>query len=122
MIEVENHTGCPVFLEEGHLLGTLEPIEIMPKPPNLCFLSHPNKSADVDRMNKLLKGLDIEETLEEANREKLYMLIEEFQDIFALDPSELGCTKLVQHVIDTGDHPPIRQDTTLNLFVLWNKT
>ena len=107
MIAVENHTGCPILLEEGHCLGTLEPIETMPTPPNLCFPSQPNRSADVDRKNELLRGLDIEETLEETHRKQLHMLIEEFQDIFALDPSELGCTKLVQHVIDTGDHPPI---------------
>ena len=75
IIAVENHTGCSIFLE-GHQLGTLEPIEIMPTPPNLCFLSQPSRSADVDRKNELLRGLNIEETLEETHRKKLYMLIE----------------------------------------------
>ena len=37
MIALENHTVCPIFLEEGHLLGTLEPIEIMPTPPTCVF-------------------------------------------------------------------------------------
>ena len=40
----------------------------------------------MDHKNELLKGLEIEETLEEAQWRKLDMLIEEFQDIFALDP------------------------------------
>ena len=30
-------------------------------------------------------------------------------DVFALDNSKLGCTSLVQHSIDTGDNPPIKQ-------------
>ena len=36
----------------------------------------------------------------------------EWADVFALDPSELGSTKLVTHsidTIDTGDSPPIKQ-------------
>lgn len=28
---------------------------------------------------------------------------------FTLDDSELGCTDVVHHVIDIGDHPPIKQ-------------
>ena len=40
---------------------------------------------------------------------QLRKLLEEYSDVFALDDSELGCTNLVQHVIDTGDHPPIKQ-------------
>ena len=35
----------------------------------------------------------------------------EWADVFALDPSELGSTKLVTHSIDTGDSPPIKQST-----------
>jgi len=29
--------------------------------------------------------------------------------VFAFDNTELGCTDLVQHIIITGDNPPIRQ-------------
>ena len=29
--------------------------------------------------------------------------------MFALDPSELGCCGMVQHMIDTGDMPPLKQ-------------
>ena len=38
-ITVKNHSGCPVFLE-GHWLGTLEPVEIMPTPSTyvLCLI------------------------------------------------------------------------------------
>jgi len=34
-------------------------------------------------------------------------LISEFSDVFALDNSELGCTDILQHSVNTGDHLPI---------------
>ena len=40
---------------------------------------------------------------------QLKTVICEFSDVIALDDTELGCTDLVQHSIDTGNHPPIRQ-------------
>ena len=30
-------------------------------------------------------------------------------DVFAVCDNELGCTDLVKHMIDTGDHPLIKQ-------------
>lgn len=39
----------------------------------------------------------------------LKALLHEFDDVFALDDSELGCTDIVQHYIDTEGHAPIKQ-------------
>ena len=40
----------------------------------------------------------------------LMRLIADNADLFALDDSELGHTDLVQHHVDTGDHPqPVRR-------------
>ena len=47
--------------------------------------------------------------LTDSQKAKLHGLINEYRDIFALSPQELGRTNLVQHHINTGDHPPIRQ-------------
>ena len=44
-----------------------------------------------------------------AEGKQLQSLIAEFNDIFALDKLELGCTNLVEHTIETSEHPPIRQ-------------
>ena len=49
------------------------------------------------------------EKLLPAENDQLKELILEFNDVFALDDTELGCTTLVEHAIDTGDHAPIRQ-------------
>lgn len=40
---------------------------------------------------------------------RLKAVIVEFRDIFAFKPEELGRTGLIQHHIDPGDHPPVRQ-------------
>ena len=49
--------------------------------------------------------------LTDSQKAKLQGLCNEYRDIFALSPQELGRTNLVQHHINTGDHPPIRQRT-----------
>ena len=33
----------------------------------------------------------------------------EYADVFALNQSELGCTDVIHHSINTGDSPPLRQ-------------
>ena len=36
-------------------------------------------------------------------------LLREYSDVFALNDSELGCTDVICHRIETGDHVPVRQ-------------
>ena len=50
-----------------------------------------------------------EEDLATEQKEQLYHLLLAYADIFADGSDELGWTKCVQHVINTGDHPPVRQ-------------
>ena len=38
----------------------------------------------------------------------LKSVLEEFNEVFALDPMEVGHTDLVQHTINTGEHGPTR--------------
>ena len=35
--------------------------------------------------------------------------VSDYQDVFALDDSELGCTDVVEHDINTGNSSPIKQ-------------
>ena len=58
---------------------------------------------------KLIESLTIHKSnLSTDQMASLMKLIEEY-DIFALDPTDLGCIHLVTHSIDTGDSPPIHQ-------------
>ena len=56
-----------------------------------------------------MSQLDLEVSLTEEKKGKLRNLVVKFNDVFAKDPSELGRTNVVQHAIDTGTHPPIKQ-------------
>ena len=47
--------------------------------------------------------------LEQHQLEQLQQLVEEYHEVFALAEDEMGCTDVVKHKIDTGDHPPIKQ-------------
>ena len=46
--------------------------------------------------------------LTESQQKQLQQLINEYRDVFALSPDELGITNWVQHTIDTGDASLIR--------------
>ena len=40
---------------------------------------------------------------------ELQCLLREYSDVFALTDQELGCTSIVRHSIETGEHRPIKQ-------------
>ena len=47
--------------------------------------------------------------LDSQQLEKLQHATEEYHDVFVLAKDDLGCTDIVKHKINTGDHPPIKQ-------------
>ena len=119
LIPIQNYQSTRVKLEEGVILGAVEPFCATRNPEPL--LANPDQSSccaqvivkrpdSIERDQCLLVALDLAQgdlTAEEFD--ELRKLICEFSDVFALDSSELGCTNCVQHVIETGDHPPIKQ-------------
>ena len=59
---------------------------------------------------ELIKSLEIPQNRLTDNKfQQLKRLLDELSDVFALSDSELGCTDLVKHFIDTGDHQPFIQ-------------
>ena len=52
---------------------------------------------------------DSGDTLNDLQREQLYNLLMQYEDVFATDKSDLGRTSGVTHSIDTGSSKPIRQ-------------
>ena len=51
----------------------------------------------------------LEVKLDFSEKQKLDSLLNGYRDVSAANPSDLGSTSTVQHYIDTGDSPPIRQ-------------
>ena len=63
-----------------------------------------------DRGQQLLEQLELPSGhLTAIQRTRLVELLQSYSDVFALDPSELGVTSVVQHSIHTGEHRPTRQ-------------
>ena len=78
--------------------------------------------AKLERLVKLKEALTIHQSnLSSDQIASLVQLIEEYYDIFALDATELGCTNLVTHFIDTGNSTPIRQPARRVPFALHSK-
>ena len=79
-------------------------------------------SLQCDREANLLEQLNIQvEHWTAEQKPQLTKLITEYMDVFALNSQELGRTSLVKHVINTGDHPPVRQPVRRTPFALRNK-
>ena len=124
LLPLENHTGNMLHLEAGVELGTVRNVDV-PEPvddggqctADNCAQHLMSTTSTVkmitpspERIKKLLPVLCLPlEKLTPEESDQLKALILEFSDVFALDDSELGCTNMVQHQIDMGEHTPIRQ-------------
>ena len=63
-----------------------------------------------ERTKNLLDSLELPcEKLPDDQSQQLTELLSDYSDVFALCDSELGCTDLVKHSIDTSDHCAINQ-------------
>ena len=117
---VENHEFYPVTLEAGTTLGLLQPVKVM-STDELPQILHLDVDTVEDstaiqtcncslRARELLNQLDVEwGNVNDVEAGSLKAVIEEFSDVFALDPKEVGHTESVQHKINTGEHPPVKQ-------------
>ena len=111
LLSVENHNWFPVWMEERQPLGKLVPVQMSldvataEELSEVCTLQIPSKTSDPGRVSELLGQLDMSIT----EKEEVYQVISEFADVFALTQAELGHMEQVQYIIDTGDHPPIKQ-------------
>ena len=76
-----------------------------------------------DKEAKLLEQLGLRmDHLSAEQKIQLTKLITRYMDVFALNSQELGITSLVKHVIDTRNHPPVRQCVRRTPFSLRNKS
>ena len=145
---LENH-GCePIYLQSDQILGHIENVlvclpeevqdsgnDALPPVVNTLFADttaaqceHAAPTTDTtepakqERLVKLKEAVTIHQSnLSSDQIASLVQLIEEYSDIFVLDATELGCTNLFTHSIDTGNSPPIRQPARCVPFALHSK-
>ena len=90
VIAVENRNYHPIELEEGQLLGPVEPVNILSVAPEVCALEPAKPPVNVEgQINEVLWQLDIETGLEENHRRDLHNVVGKFADI---------CTKSVRAI------------------------
>ena len=114
VLSIENHLIHPVTLEQREVLGTSELVHEITTVGAVNTVRTKQGSqkpgmGPEERMNQLLSGLNMEETLSEQKLNQLKAVLSSFSDVFALDQSELGRTDLIKHCIDTGVQGPVKQ-------------
>ena len=138
LIPLQNFEHNNVDLVAGLELGCAEPTETkFPVEPGTCSWTWPHdpevseteskcskvttrKQAkhEEDRKLKLKSLLNLPgENLTADQYQELEKLLMDNSDVFAVSESELEHTNVVKHSIDTGDHPPIKQNPRRTPFV-----
>ena len=101
-----NPTSRPVFLYKGANLGIFTRLDT-----NSHIFSlddQPNKKRELETDAPDVPVDFSTSALTSSQQAQLQNLINEYRDIFALSPQELGRTNWVQHTINTQGAPPIR--------------
>ena len=107
-VRITNVTAEEATILEGSDIGTF--FTITNKEQAEYQLCEEGKDKP-DRANlETVPGLDLScPDLSEVGRQKLEDLTKRFRDIFSSHPDDIGTTHLLQHPIDTGDAPPVKQ-------------
>ena len=126
---IRNQGVEPVLLEGGHVMGYLQPAKLIQTNLDAAtsLSSEMVASAEVavssrqeelrvaaiqsaSQVKELFTSLKLEETdLTPDEKLQLENLVREFCGLFAFRSAELSHTSLVEHHINTGGHPPIKQ-------------
>ena len=111
-IPVQNLQGQKICLPSGTTLGKVETFDGSKPIPCLDEQHCGSVVADIAKQQStsLIDTLDFSQCdCSPPELQQLKALLADNADVFALDPSQLGCCGLVQHAIDTGDKPPLKQ-------------
>ena len=144
IVLMENHTTEPKVLHQGEILGILqevkfpiqEPVDLMDSersvsgethkhsqepPPTVARVETVASSPEttVQQMRNALR-MDCD-YLSEEEQQQVDDLVMQYLHVFSLDPLDLGLTDVIEHTIDTGRHPPIKQAARRTPFILRQK-
>ena len=106
-MRVINPTPDTVTIYKGTKLATLEPVDDVSTVMTVATEQGPTEGCTDDHLREITRQCHV--SVSDAEREQLFELLTCYRDIFATSSSDLGRTTKVQHKINTGDHPPIRQ-------------
>ena len=107
-VRVINPSPVPVTLYQNTSIGTFSQLEDGALGPASCNGLATKKPRQTKPLASEQFSLDAM-NLSSSQRKGLANLLDEFTGIFSSGPSNLGRTGIVQHRINTGAHPPIKQ-------------
>jgi len=110
-VRVVNTTPEPQELRREVCLGSLEAIEVCEQSkvnnntgvPSACSMN----STSSHTVTEMLRSLPDELTREQ--RDTVTAVLCEYEDVFSKGEFDVGCTSVIEHRIDTGQHRPVRQ-------------
>ena len=122
-VVVQNMTPNPMFVPKGATLARLTEAQIMPQPNITDEVLRKLEEIDdqegtkpltlsrPERVQKLLDELDLQglDQQDAEERHQALELFEEYQDIFALEPGEIGCCDLAEHRIHLTKDEPFKE-------------
>lgn len=121
---VMNPTKKPIKLVRGKCIGQLQIISDydivgqLPETEETLMSMHNielnQQSLDFTENSRItipdeINQIELGDHLSQKQKNDLKSLLGKYRHCFAFEPHELGEADCVQHVIDTGDHPPICQ-------------
>ena len=107
LVRVINLSPAPVTLYQNTSVGTFSQLENGALEPASCNCLATEKPRQTKPL--VSEGFDLEAMSLSSPQNELASLLDEFANIFSSGPADLGLTGIMQHLIDTGDHPPIKQ-------------
>ena len=111
-VRLLNPTDQPIKIFRRTRLGEFTPVD-----PTIATYDLLQSDIEAEATRDIPTALDKEprtplnvdrSKLSEEQQTKLDALLVKYDDIFAYTPDQLGRSSIVQHRIDTGDHPPVR--------------
>ena len=106
-VHVMNPTNQPVTLYKGTRIAELTEIEEVDD--SSTRVASVQKGTVSPELEEALWMLTERASIESGEQERLFALLLEYADVFALCNDELGRTNVLQHQIHTGDSLPIHQ-------------
>ena len=105
-VRVLNTSEKEVTVYTNSRIAVAEQVEVMDSSVSTVKVQQVDMKKE-EMLKELAQASKLE--LDNAEQNMFFQLLQQYEDIFAATPTELGCTDKLQHRINTGGCKPIRQ-------------
>ncbi|GFT13973.1 transposon Ty3-I Gag-Pol polyprotein [Nephila pilipes] len=98
-VRILNMDNKPKTMDKGAIIASYKPV--------VDIVAHPQEFSGEHPFHSILENL---EGLNDDQRTALQKLLQEIRNFFSTCDADVGHCNVTQHKINTGDHPPIKQN------------